>query len=234
MSGEAAARQADASLDGLVEVLDVDVDVDLLTQALTHRSWAYEHGGAPDNERLELLGDAVLQLAVTERLYAEHPDEREGRLATLRAGVVNTRALAAAARALGLGAYLRLGRGEDRTGGRDKDSVLADAYEAVLGAVHLSAGREAAAGLVLRTAGLALGTAAARTAGTDHKTVLLEAAAARGSAVAYRTTGEGPDHDRHFTAEVLLDEQAVAVGQGRTKKVAEQEAARAAVSALQS
>ena len=126
------------------------IDPELLSLALTHRSWAYEHGQGPHNERLEFLGDSVLGQAVTVRLFTGHPDLDEGALAKRRAGVVSTVALAEVARGIGLGEYVLLGRGEDLTGGRDKDSILADTMEAVIGATYLSAGPEAATGLVLR------------------------------------------------------------------------------------
>ena len=134
----------------LIEKLGVDIDPELLERALTHRSYAYEHGGIPNNERLEFLGDSVLGLAVTVMLFTTLPDLDEGELAKRRASVVSTVALAEVARAIGLGEHLRLGRGEEQTGGRDKDSILADTMEAVFGATFLSAGPDAATELVLR------------------------------------------------------------------------------------
>ena len=135
---------------GSADLLDVTVEPDLLERALTHRSYAYENGGLPTNERLEFLGDSVLGLVVTDTLYRSHPDLPEGQLAKLRAAVVNMRALADVGRALGLGDYVRLGRGEETTGGRDKSSILADTLEAVIGAVYVDHGLEAAARLVHR------------------------------------------------------------------------------------
>src|SRR6266702_7669260 len=132
----------------LAKALGVAVDAELLRRALTHRSYAYEHGGLPHNERLEFLGDSVLGVVVTDTLYRAHPDLPEGKLAKLRASVVNMRALADIARGIGpagLGAFIRLGRGEEVTGGRDKSSILADTVEAVLGAVYLEHGIEGAA-----------------------------------------------------------------------------------------
>ena len=182
---------------------------------------------------MEFLGDAVLGLVVTEALYRTHPDLPEGRLAKLRASVVSTRALAEVARGLGLGAYLRLGRGEETTGGRDKASILADATEAVLGAVYLHAGLEPARALVMRLVGPALAQAATLGAGLDWKTSLQELAAERSTGVpVYEVSGEGPDHARVFAAVVLLDEGPVGTGEGRTKKEAEQAAAAAAVARL--
>ena len=132
----------------LLEVVGEPVDEPLLLRALTHRSYAYENGGLPNNERLEFLGDSVLGLVVTDSLYRDHPDLAEGQLAKLRAAVVNMRALADVARTLGLGEYLLLGRGEESTGGRDKASILADTMEAVIGTVYLSSGLSAAATFV--------------------------------------------------------------------------------------
>ena len=134
----------------LAQKLGVDIDPELLALALTHRSWAYENGGVPHNERLEFLGDSVLGQAVTVRLFRAHPELDEGALAKRRAAVVSTVALAEVARGIDLGAYVKLGRGEEQTGGREKDSILADTMEAVFGATYLSAGPDAASDLVLR------------------------------------------------------------------------------------
>ena len=139
-----------ADQNGLTEALGVDIDAELLRRALTHRSYAYEHGGLPHNERLEFLGDSVLGIVVTDALFRAQPDLPEGRLAKLRASIVNMRALADVARGIGpdgaggLGAYVRLGRGEETTGGRDKSSILADTVEALLGAIYLEHGIEVA------------------------------------------------------------------------------------------
>jgi ribonuclease III len=205
----------------------------LAEQALTHRSYAYEHGGIPDNERLEFLGDAVLGLVVTAALYAAHPDLPEGQLAKLRAGVVSTRALADVARELDLGPWLRLGRGEETTGGRDKSSILADTLEALLGAVYLDRGLDGAAVVVHRLFGPLLDSVAARDGGRDWKTSLQEQAAAAGLGVPeYRTSETGPPHDREFTAEAVVGGQARGTGTGRTKKAAEQVAAEQAYRAI--
>ena len=151
---------------------------ELMEQALTHRSYAYEHGGLPTNERLEFLGDAVLGLVVTESLYATHPGLSEGSLAKLRAGVVNTRALAGVARGLGLGRWLRLGRGEETTGGRDKNSLLADTMEALIGAVYLERGLPGAQRLVRALFDPLMAAAAQDGAALDWKTALQELTAA--------------------------------------------------------
>ena len=163
----------------LEAALGTAVEPALLERALTHRSYAYEHGGLPTNERLEFLGDAVLGLAVTDSLYRAHPDLAEGQLAKLRASVVNTRALAGVARELGLGRWLRLGRGEETTGGRDKNSILADTTEALLGAVYLDRGVEAALALVERLFGPLMHAAAQDGAALDWKTALQELSATR-------------------------------------------------------
>ena len=217
----------------LAAVLAVDVDRDLLGLALTHRSYAYEKGGLPTNERLEFLGDAVLGIAVTERLYRTHPDLPEGQLAKLRASVVNMHALAGVARTLGLGELLYLGRGEEMTGGRDKDSILGDAVEAVLGAVHLEHGVEVSRTLVERLFGDLMRSAPRLGAGLDWKTSLQELTAAEGLGVPeYRMSSEGPDHAKEFTATVVVAAVDRGCGVGRTKKDAEQRAAERAYRTL--
>ena len=217
----------------LEAALGTAVEPGLLERALTHRSYAYEHGGLPTNERLEFLGDAVLGLAVTDALYRAHPDLAEGQLAKLRASVVNTRALAGVARELGLGRWLRLGRGEETTGGRDKNSILADTTEALLGAVYLDRGLDAAAEVVQRLFGPLLASVLDDEGGRDWKTALQERSAARSTGVPeYRTEQTGPPHARSFTAEVLVAGEVVGRGAGSTKKAAEQEAAEQAVRAL--
>ena len=217
----------------LEAALGTAVDPGLLEQALTHRSYAYEHGGLPTNERLEFLGDAVLGLAVTDALYRAHPDLPEGDLAKLRASVVNTRALAGVARDLGLGPWLRLGRGEEVTGGRDKNSILADTTEALLGAVYLDRGVEAALGLVRRLFDPLMRAASASGAAQDWKTALQEVTAARALGVPdYRLTESGPDHAKRFRAVVLVAGEPCGEGDGRSKKEAEQHAAASAYRAL--
>jgi ribonuclease-3 len=216
----------------LREALGLALPDGLLALALTHRSWAYENGGAPTNERLEFLGDSVLGLVVTDELYRSQPDLPEGQLAKLRASVVNMGSLARVARRLGnggIGPHLLLGRGEETTGGREKDSILADALEALIGAVHLGCGLETAAELVHRLFDPLLAESATRGAGLDWKTSLQELGAARGlGAPTYETEDDGPDHAKTFTAAVLLAGSVHGTGTGRTKKAAEQEAAEAA------
>jgi ribonuclease III len=216
----------------LIEALGVELDAELLTLALTHRSYAYENGGLPPNERLEFLGDAVLSLVITDRLYREHPELPEGQLAKLRASVVNMHALAGVARGLGkggLGEYLLLGRGEELTGGRDKASILADGLEAVLGAVYLQDGIDVARTLIHRLFEPLLTEAPQRGAGLDWKTSLQELTAAAALGVPeYRVDEQGPDHRKEFSAFVSVGGDTLGRGDGRTKKEAEQKAAEAA------
>lgn len=213
----------------LAGALGVELDDDLATQAVTHRSYSYEHGGVPHNERLEFLGDAVLELVVTEYLYNAYPDRPEGDLARIRASLVNTYVLADVARELGtegLGAHLRLGKGEELTGGRDKHSILADTLEAVFGAVYLTHGLEPARRLVERMIGERLRLVPDLGAALDWKTSLQERCAALGNERArYEITSTGPDHDKTFTATVLVGDTELGGGTGRTKKEAEQNAA---------
>jgi ribonuclease III len=222
----------------LLDALGVDLPDELLTLALTHRSYAYEHGGLPTNERLEFLGDAVLGLTVTDELFHRHPDRSEGDLAKLRASVVNTQALAEVARNLtddGLGVHLLLGRGEVNTGGADKSSILADSMESLLGAIYLHHGIDAVREVILRLFGALLETAPTLGAGLDWKTSLQELTAARGlGAPAYQVTSTGPDHDKEFTAVVVVMNTEYGSGVGRSKKEAEQKAAEAAWTALDS
>ena len=219
----------------LTEVLGVVVVPELLERALTHRSYAFEHGGLPHNERLEFLGDSILGQAVTVMLFESHPDLDEGQLAKRRAALVSTIALAEIARGIGLGAYLHLGRGEQQTGGRDKDSILADTMEAVIGATFLSQGGEVARDLVLRLVEPLREQSERFGAAMDPKTALQERAVERGGgAPQYSIESSGPDHDRRFTAtvRVLRDsgaeagtELARASGEGTSKKHAEMAAA---------
>ena len=208
---------------------DPTLDPELLERALTHRSYAYEHGGLPTNERLEFLGDAVLGVVVTETLYLKHPDLPEGRLAKLRAAVVNARALAGIGRAIGLGEHIKLGRGEEATGGRDKASIVSDTVEAVIGAVHLSGGIETSATVVHRLFDPLIEQASALGAGLDWKTSLQELAAERALGVPdYVITDTGPDHMKTFTAKVKVGDRLYGNGVGRSKKEAEQAAAETA------
>ncbi len=219
---------------GFLAAFGVAIDPGLLELALTHRSWAYEHGGAPHNERLEFLGDSILGQAVTVKLYRDYPALNEGELAKRRAALVSTVALAEIARGLGLGDELRLGRGEELTGGREKDSILADTVEAIIGAVYLSTDPETTAGFVRQLIEPLLADPDRFTVSLDPKTLLQEEAAARGLPhPPYTTTGTGPDHDRRYTARVSVD-GVTGTGVGTSKKGAELAAARDAVEQLRS
>ena len=201
----------------------------LMEQAVTHRSFAYENGGLPTNERMEFLGDAVLGLVVTESLYRRYPDVAEGHLAKMRAAIVNARALADVGRSLGLGALLRLGRGEEITGGRDKSSILADTLEAVIGAVYLEHGLAAAEAVVHRLFDPLVEHASTLGAGLDWKTSLQELTAALALGVPeYAVDEAGPDHAKVFRARVMLVDEVWGEGEGSSKKEAEQQAAEAA------
>ncbi len=220
----------------LMKALGVDLPDELLTIALTHRSFSYENGGLPTNERLEFLGDSVLGLTITEELYHRHPDRSEGDLAKLRASIVNTHALADVGRHLsddGLGFYLLLGKGEENSGGADKSSILADGVESLLGAIYLEHGAAVAREVILRLFASLLDTAPTLGAGLDWKSSLQEITAARGLGVpTYIVTSTGPDHDKEFTATVMVADSEYGRGVGRTKKEAELKAAAAAWNAL--
>ncbi|MDN5803806.1 MAG: ribonuclease III [Microlunatus sp.] len=218
------------------EVLDrlgLAVGAERFDQALTHRSFAYEHGGLPTNERLEFLGDSVLGLVVTEHLFLSYPALSEGQLAKLRAAVVNSRALADVARGLDLGALIHLGRGEESTGGRDKSSILADTMEAVIGVVFLEHGIDAARLLVHHLFDDLMAEAATRGAGLDWKTSLQEVASLGGFGVpVFQISESGPDHQKSFPAVVVLGENSYGPGTGQNKKEAEQKAAAVAFAAI--
>ncbi len=220
----------------LARALDVHMDdLGLLERALTHRSWAFENGGVQPNERLEFLGDAVLGLVVADEIFHAHPDEQEGRLAKVRAAAVKAASLATVARGIALGRYVKLGRGEIGSGGRDKDSILADGLEAVIGAVYLDQGFATAYDLVQRLFADILSELAERGAALDYKTSLQELAAAEfGALPRYEVSERGPDHLKTFTAAVLVAGRQVGRGEGRSKKQAEQRAAREAYLDLQS
>jgi ribonuclease-3 len=226
-------RGNQSPVDALLRVLEAGLSPSLLERALTHRSFAYEHGGLPTNERLEFLGDAVLGLVVTDALFREYPDLPEGHLAKLRAAVVNMRALADVARELQLGDYVRLGRGEEGTGGRDKASILADTLEAVIGAVYIERGLDAADVLVHRLFDPVIARSARLGAGLDWKTSLQELTAASVLGVPeYHVDESGPDHQKSFQALVRVGGRVYGSGTGRSKKEAEQHAAEAAWSAI--
>ncbi|WP_083393010.1 ribonuclease III [Curtobacterium sp. MMLR14_010] len=225
-SGSAGSNPVGSDVVRLRALLGVDVDLDLLELALTHRSYAYEHGGIRHNERLEFLGDSILGQAVTVKLFRDFPDLDEGDLAKRRASLVSTVALAEIARLNGLGAWLRLGKGEEQTGGRDKSSILADTVEAVIGATYLSAGPDPATELVLRLVDPLLIDPDRFGAAMDPKTSLQELAASLTLGnPAYRVTEEGPDHDKTFHATVVLQGEDIATGSGSSKKTAEMSAA---------
>jgi ribonuclease III len=210
----------------------VEFDPEQLRRALTHRSYAYENGGLPTNERLEFLGDSVLGVVITTALFHNHPDLPEGQLAKLRASVVNMRALADVARRLGpegLGPYLLLGKGEEATGGRDKASILADTLEALLGAIYLQHGLVVATDVIHKLFDPMMAEAAQRGAGLDWKTSLQELTAGLGLGVPeYRIDEAGPDHAKTFTAWVVVAQVRYGGAEGRSKKEAEQRAAEAA------
>jgi len=208
-------------------------DPGLLVQALSHRSWCAEAGGLPSNERLEFLGDAVLGLVVAEHCYRTYPELPEGSLAKVRAAVVNTHVLAQVALELELGDMVLLGRGEDASGGRNKPSILANAVEAVIGAVYLDRGWDAAAAFILRLLDRRITDSAAGPGAEDYKTRLQEFVMRRvGELPRYEVHGTGPDHARRYSAQVFVGGSPTGSGEGRSKKDAEQSAARAAWFAL--
>ena len=205
----------------------------LLQQALSHRSWCAEQGGLPSNERLEFLGDAVLGLVVAEYCYRCFPEMPEGELAKVRAAVVNARVLAEVADQLEIGDALLLGKGEEASGGRTKPSILADALEAVIGALYLEEGWAAAEHVILGHLGPRIERAAAEPDDFDQKGLLQELTVRQGEGIPrYVVVGTGPDHDRHFEASVFVNGVQRGAGVGGTKKDAEQEAARRALAEL--
>jgi ribonuclease-3 len=217
----------------IAEYFAIPLPDDLLNLALTHRSYAFENGGLPTNERLEFLGDSVLGLVITDELYRRHPDRPEGDLARMRASVVNARSLAEVASALGLGECVLLGKGEESTGGRDKPSILADTMEALLGAMFLTVGFEESRVRILALFSPLITRAGHLGAGLDWKTSLQELASKKGMGVPrYRVESTGPDHARSFNAEVELDGTVWGRGDGSAKKHAEQEAAEEAWRAI--
>ena len=218
----------------LAAELSIDISPELLELALTHRSFAYENGGVAHNERLEFLGDSILGQAVTVMLYTTNPHLDEGELAKRRASLVSSVALAEVARTIGLGRFIRLGRGEELTGGRDKSSIVADTVEAVIGAAYLDAGGEAATDLVLRLIMPLMDNPERFGAAMDPKTSLQELAAALGRGVpSYIVTDSGPDHSKRFRAVVVLGKEEIASGEGTSKKQAEMAAALDAWTLLQ-
>jgi ribonuclease-3 len=213
----------------LVARLGVELSEEILKQAITHRSFSYENGGIPTNERLEFLGDSVLGIVVTDELYRKNPDAQEGQLAKLRAAVVNAKALADVARTLGLGEFLLLGKGEEATGGRDKSSILADAVEAILGAIYVEHGLEKSGEVILQLFAPILAASAELGAGLDWKTSLAELVNSKSlGVIEYVIEQSGPDHDKRFSAQVKVGQDLYGNGEGKSKKEAEQHAAASA------
>ena len=211
-------------------------DPALLSEALSHSSYANEHRGARlnSNERLEFLGDSVLGFVTAEFLFTRHPDLPEGDLTRIRAALVCEQSLYEVARKLDLGRYLKLGRGEESGGGRERTSILADATEAVFAAVYLDGGIRAASDLIHRVLLCAEREEAVEERRRDYKTALQELVQRQADqTLTYRMVGEqGPDHAKVFSAEVLLNGTAIGSGSGHSKKEAEQAAARSALGVL--
>lgn len=203
-------------------------------QALTHRSYAFEQSEAlPHNERLEFLGDAVLDLIATDLIFAVYPALQEGDMARLRAAVVNTQALAGMARAMELGEHIRLGKGELANGGRDKANLLADTLEAVIGATYVDRGLDYLSSVLVPVLTDLVTEAVASGRAHDPKTVLQETAVRdHGDRPHYRVASSGPDHDKRFIAHVYVSDELYGVGSGHSKKEAEQSAAREALERL--
>ncbi len=220
----------EVSLESLDRALGVSfTDPALRQAALTHRSYAFEHGTEVTNERLEFLGDSVLGLVVTDMAYASNPNFAEGALAKLRAAIVNMVALAEVARSLGLGDMVLLGKGEELSGGRNKSSILADALEAVFGAVYLDRGLDVSRGLIERLFRPLMQAYVREEGPRDYKTILQELASQELSSMPeYRLEERGPDHAKEFTATVFVAGEELGTGTGHSKKEAEQQAAREA------
>ncbi len=227
-----------ADLDALQKALGVAFrDQSLLEQALVHRSYLNENPDfhLPSNERLEFLGDSLLGFVIAEKLYRDFPQLSEGEMTRLRAAVVRAETLARLASSLGLGDHLYLGRGEEASGGRDRQSNLARTLEAVLGAVAMDQGVDVARELVLRIFEDEIRSASSERLAIDHKSRLQELVQARHHVTpVYRTINvEGPDHAREFTVEVMVGRRVMGKGQGKSKRMAEEEAARMALEELE-
>ncbi|MEN9343081.1 MAG: hypothetical protein RIR24_668 [Actinomycetota bacterium] len=219
--------------DALSEKLGVEINRELLKLAMTHRSYSYEHGNIPNNERLEFLGDSVLGFVVTSHIYETLTDLPEGEMTKVKNAVVSARALAIVASQLGLGEYLLLGKGELATDGRNKPNLLADAFEAILGAAYISNGFESARALVEKFVFPLLDNPDEIRANSDPKTTLQERIQALGRGTpTYKTRFEGPDHNRDYFSTLLINGEEISHGEGRTKKSAETEAAIKALEAL--
>jgi ribonuclease III len=212
----------------------IELSEKLLIQSLTHRSYAYENNLTETNERLEFLGDSVLGVVITAELFNRFPNAPEGELAKLRAAIVNSRALATVARAIGLGEFILLGKGEEASGGRDKSSILADAVEAVLGAIYLEHGLKSTSQVILQLFSPIIENANSPEATLDWKTSLSEITNSKNLAeVEYQISESGPDHDKNFQAVIKISDEIIAIGEGKSKKAAEQSAAKIAFEKLQ-
>lgn len=233
MARKSSAGAENQDVSELQQKWGVALDPELLILALTHRSFANEMGGLPNNERLEFLGDSVLSIVATEELYRTHPDIPESELAKRRSAVVSQKPLANIARTLDLGSYILLGVGENKTGGRDKDSILSDTLEALIGATYLSHGLEPTRSVLLHHLGATLKAADEPDSLMDWKTPLREFALAnKMGEVSFEVRDEGPDHNKHFYATVLAGVQPLGQGHGPSRKDAENLAARRAYLAL--
>ncbi len=220
---------ANPDLAELEKAWGLSIDPELLVLALTHRSFANEMGGLPNNERLEFLGDSVLSIVVTDKLYRTHPDAPESELADLRAAIVSQKPLAGVARTLDLGSYILLGVGENKTGGRDKDSILSDTLEALIGATYLSHGIEKTRAVLLERLKDTISAAGSWQAIQDWKTLLRAHAHQHElEEPSFEVEGSGPDHHRRFAAVTMIGDKRVASGEGPSRKEAENDAARAA------
>lgn len=210
-------------------------DGEIYRTALTHRSFAFEQPEPIEhNERLEFLGDAILGAVVTDLIFTSYPSLSEGEMARLRASIVNTHALAEMARELELGNHIRLGKGEESSGGRDKPSLLADTFEALIGAIYLDRGIAHTTEALVPLFEERIRERIEAGGRYDAKTALQEVVVRdRGGFPAYRVASSGPDHDKHFTAHVYVDAELYGVGDGRSKKEAEQNAAREALGRLE-
>ena len=215
--------------------IGIELSEQLLIKSLTHRSFAYENNLTDTNERLEFLGDSVLGVIITAELFNKFPDAPEGELAKLRAAIVNSRALAAVARAIGLGEFILLGKGEEASGGKDKSSILADAVEAILGAIYLEHGLQATTEVILRLFSPIINNANSIEATLDWKTSLSEVISSKELAEPeYQISESGPDHDKSFQAVITILGKVISTGEGKSKKTAEQNAAKSAFEILTS
>lgn len=228
ISGEQALEEAYAAIDTvpLLKSLGVEIEEQFLRLALTHRSFANEHGHLPNNERLEFLGDAVLGLSIAARLYEKYPTRPESDISKMRASIVSRFGLSDVAREIGLGTFILLGKGEANSNGRDKDSILADTMEALFGAIYLQYGFETARGVILNLFARKLDAAVSTGNHMDWKTTLQELCAERKLPMpVYSATSTGPEHDQLFSAQVHVEGQLLGEGTGPNKKQAEQHAA---------